>query len=553
LAKNIEAQGIRVGYIIGGILAVLLSALLIILFLPDFLTLAFGIPQIWDLRTPITNLVGTNIMDYFTTWGPAGIMVLFFMIYFVCMSARQSKSATMFRLSGMFGALGCSLPYVFYALVAMNVFESTSNIANYVGYAVLGNFVLALLFYILGLILRHKQKFHKNKASTTLVFCVTFWLALACVQSIYYVGYVFKIDAILEIFQKANEFLLVTSNIFSILAVYLLISAVWMFLTVPHHVRVQYNADTPNMSRPEMSVAEQASQVRLTPEEEALAKERSAQAITNSGAPVTQPLNAYPDQNKSNLPNPYRRKPLQPIPTSPQMTQPRNFNPQASTQNFAPIRQVGGQNNNMTPYGAQPTNNVITPSSPYNASNPNAMPNQVQQNSYNASRPVTQPQYNAPNFQHPMQQQNAQPVQQAPQPRPLQQPYNPQGQTYARPQVQQPYIASQPARTVAQNPNAVPYQQRPTIQQTPRQQFPAPQQRPTVQQAPRQFPFQQQPIQQPRPVQQPYNPTLQGQRPVYPQQPNVVNNPNNYIPNNIRPNNQNGTNGNNGNNGNNGY
>lgn len=492
MAKNIEAQGVRVGYIIGGILAVLLSALLIIMYFPDFFTAVSGLGQIWDLRTPIADFVGSNVMEYFTTWGPAGIMVLFFLIYFVCLAARQSKSATMFRLTGMFGALGCSLPFVAQALIAMDLVDLTS----YVGYAMLGNFVLALVFYILGLVLRSKQKYHKNKASTTLVFCVTFWLLFCTLQSIYYVGDAFGVEALTSTFQTVIDF--INAQIFSILAIYLLISAIWLFLTIPHHVRVEYNADTPDLSKPTMSTEEEMEAMTLTPEEEASAKQRSTEAIKDSGAPVTQPLSAYPDQNKANLPNPYRRKPIQPIPATPQMTQPRNLNQQAVTQNITPIRQVGTQNNVEQPSNTQ-QGNMITPNSPYNATTPNAMPKPYQQSSYKQT------------YQSPIQNQPSTPQQT--------QGYTPQAQPYKMPQ---------PARPVTQNQNMTPnnWNQRRPFGQAP-------------------LPYNQQP------QNQPYNPQGQSGRPTYPQQPNVPNNPNNYIPNNIRPTNPNNPNGTNGTN--NGY
>ena len=547
MAKNIEAQGIRVGYIIGGILAVLLSALLIVMYLPDFLTAVFGLPQIWDLYTPISELVGTNIMEFFNNWGAAGIMVLFFLIYFVCMSARQSKSATMFRLTGMFGALGCSLPFVATALKSMNLVDLTS----YVGYGLLGTFVLAFIFYIVGLILRSKQKFHKNKASTTLVFCVTFWLLFVALQSLYYVGEAFGVEALTKTFFDVITF--VNTHIFSILAIYLFISAIWMFLTVPHHVRVEYNADTPDMAKPAESIEEQAQNVKLSPEEEAAAKQRSTEAIKGSGAPVTQPLNVYPDKQNTPMPNPYRRKPIQPIPATPQ-AQPRPQNPLVSAQNFGSIRQVAPQNNVQQTFGGQTNNQMITPQNPYNPATPNALPNQYQptQNvvsNYSQPRPaMPQPRPAMPQPRPAMPQPRPampQPRPAMPQPRPITQQNNIQQPYGSMPtnQAQQPRQYAQPVRPVAQP-----------------QQYGRPQPiRPAMQNSPNMAPnFFNPNQQQPRPYTQPYNPLGQRQRPIYPQQPNVANNPNNYIPNNTRPinpnnpnnsnnpNNPNNPNGNNG-------
>ena len=54
MAINIEKQGLRKGYIAGGIFAILLAAVLVILYFPTFLQDLFNISPIWDLRTPIT-------------------------------------------------------------------------------------------------------------------------------------------------------------------------------------------------------------------------------------------------------------------------------------------------------------------------------------------------------------------------------------------------------------------------------------------------------------------------------------------------------------------
>lgn len=492
MAKNIEKQGIRVGYIIGGIAAVLLAALLIVLYLPVFLTLTFGIEPLWDLCTPIAELVGTNFMDYFETWGAAGIMVLCFLIYFVCMAARQSKSATMFRLTGMFGALGCSLPFVSTAILAMGLVD----LSAYVGYGMIGTFALALIFYIIGLILRAKQKFHKNRATTALVFCVTFWLALSAIMTVYYVGVTFNIDALVTTLTPVM--MIITLNIFTILAIYLLISAIWMFLTIPHRVVVEYNVNTPSLEKPMASPAEQANQIQLTPAEEAMAKQKSAEAINGAGAPVTQPLNVYPDKQGRAMPNPYRRKPIQPIPTTPQMAQPRQFATPQTNPNMAAARPT------VQPYGAQANQSVITPQTPYNPSYPNALPNQYQR------APM---QNQAQNFNI--------------QPRAAAQPQQPMNSPYPYPMPNRPTPMQQPAQTVQ------PMRQ-PIQQQQPMQPLPFP--RPTVQAQSfnRAQPIRPMMPNTPNMAPNMYNPNLPP-RPAYPQQPNVANNPNNFIPNNIRP------------------
>lgn len=480
MAKNIEAQGIRVGYIIGGILAILLAALLIIMYFPSFLAAAFGIAPLWDLYTPIADLVGDNFIQYFETWGAAGIMTLFFLIYFVCMAARQSKSSTMFRLTGLFGALGCALPFAVSALNSMNIVD----LSGYVSYAIMGTFVLALIFYITGLVLRGKQKFHKNRASTTLVFCVTFWLLLSTLFAVYYIGLAFNIETLVTSFEPIIAF--AVANIFTILAIYLLISAIWLFCTVPHRIRVEYNANTPQIQKPTESVAEQANNIKLSPEEEAAAKQRSTEAIKGSGAPVTQPVNVYPNRQNRAMPNPYKRKPIQPVPISPQVM-PQRFNNQIP------------QNSPL--YGTAQNSSIITPQNSYNQNYQNQA-----QNLYPRGQNQTQ------NYQ----------------PAPINQQARPLNTPYTMP-------AKQPQPT--QNPNGLAIQTPQQIQtprpmvQTP--QFPRPQPiRPAAPNTPNFAPnF--------------YNPTAQQQnRPPFPQQPNVANNPNNYIPNNIRPTNNGNNTGN---------
>jgi len=533
-------------------LAVLLSAFLIILYLPDFLTAVFGLPQIWDLYTPISNLVGENLMGYFDIWGATGIMVLFFLIYFVSLAARPSKSATMFRLTGILGAMCCSLPFMAISLSDIVSFD----ISNYVGYGILGLTVLALIFYIIGQVLRVKQKFHKNRASTTLVFCVTFWLVLSLIFAVYYAGLTFKITALTDAMGTVNSF--VITYITTILAIYLLVSAIWMFLTVPHHVRVQYNADTPDLKKP--TILPEAKDVKLTPEEEKMANQRSSEAIRNSGAPVTQPLNVYPDRKNGNqsseLPNPYRRNPIQPIPTSP-IQMHNNLSPRA--QNLPPIRQVAPQNNIAPVYQNPQNNQVITPNNPYN---PNTIPNSANQFTHNAQpqrvatpqpnfanqlppRQTTNPQNNS-SFANPTNMPNAYPNQYA-QPQkgtqynypPAPQPARPQVIQPPRPQVIQPSITQQNSNSPKIfNPNNVQparfnglaTQNQPVRPNT----YPSAQpQRPYGSPTPRPD----------TPYNQPARPNnyQYGQNNInnYPRQPNAVNNPNNFIPNNLAQNNTN--------------
>lgn len=534
MAKNIESQGVRVGYIIGGIIALLVSAFLIILYFPTFLASAFGLPLLWDLSTPISGLIGENFMEMINTWGIVGILTAMMLVYFVSFAARPSKSAVMFRLVGLFGVLGVMLPYVAAAVLSMTEIDLT----GYVGYAVLAFFVLALVFYILGMIFRAKQKYHKNKASTALVFCATFWFLFVAVVAFCQVATLFNIKAILPFAIIIQAFL--AANTFSILGLFFLVAGIWMLLTVPHHVRVEYNADTPSLQSGKPKVLSKDNS--LSPAELAAANERSAEALAESGAPVTQPLSAYPDKPTTRgatkgkvLPNPYRRYPIQPIPATIQqpaqpfgqpqprfgqpampaqqpfgqqpprpIPQPRqvnpqpNFNQQPRPQNMTqPLFRQPAQNNNP---------NMITPQNPYNNMRPNGGINP-----------------NQPNF-NPMNRQNPQA------PRPTMQNQQPQPQN--RPQPMRPMTQpNQGGRPV--NPQPA----RPQINPYPNQGFP-----------PRQ-PNGQQPI---RPANVP-NPNMAPNnfgnqpRPNPNYQPWPQNNPNNVIPNNLRPNNN--PNGNNGNNG----
>lgn len=406
LAKNIESQGVRVGYIIGGILSLLLAAFLIVLYFPAFLSNIFGIDMLWDLYAPIASLITANFMELFETWGIVGILGICVLVYFVCFFARPSKSATMFRLSCIFGTLGVMVPFLLSALLQMLEID----FFEYAGYAMIALFVLSLLFYILGQIFRAKQPYHKNKASTCLVFCSTFWLLFAGLNTVYYVGLAFNITALIDALGSVNTFIM--SNTFAILALFLIVSAIWMLLTIPHHVRVEYNADTPNLKSNKPQVLSKKDS-GLTKEEEKEAEERSAEVVKESGAPATQPLNVYPDKpvvnNQANtkkraLPNPYRRTPIQPIPAMPQNVQTQygmnnnqyihnNPNPSIQPQGIYP-RQVNPTAPNrpiMQPqqqavYNRTATANqpVITPQTPYN--NP--------ANAYNNNRQPIQQGYN---------------------------------------------------------------------------------------------------------------------------------------------------------------
>ncbi len=181
MSKNIEKQGKRPGYIVGGIFAIILGALLVILYLPSLISAIAGIDPLWDLYSTFEGLLGTNFMGMFAVWGGVGILLLLGGVYFICLFARPSTASTMFRLSALFGVLSILVPNLLTAisLTIEDAAGTTIDLMQYSTYAVLALFVLSFIFYVIGFVARFKQKYHKNRASTVLVFAATFWMLLS--------------------------------------------------------------------------------------------------------------------------------------------------------------------------------------------------------------------------------------------------------------------------------------------------------------------------------------------------------------------------------------
>ena len=507
MAINIEKQGLRKGYIAGGIFAILLAAVLVILYFPTFLQDLFNISPIWDLRTPITNLIGDNFLGMIDEWGVIAVLALFFLLYFICFSARPSTASTFFRLCCLFACLGIALPFV---LVQVQSLLGEFDLTTYVNYAIMGLFVLCFIFWLIGLISRCVKKYHKNKPTTVLAFTATFWLILLGI---------FAFDALNATFSLGIDFTMISSILYStpdflsIIAVFLIIDAIWMFITVPNRVRVEYNTSTSSAgsNRPRVvdSTALNAAGAAATMTQQG----KFAHNYTNTqnqnfnnnpvlnDSTTTQPLNAYP-QRPANI-----RPTLQPAtapppatPTRPAVQNPLNqYNTTPSQNNFASQPYQTAPRQNATPFGINNQPGQLRPAqTPFGQ---NQMPNNQ---NYNAPRPMPQ---------------------QAPRPTPFntQQPaQNP----YARPTpAQQPRPAPYNTQPQQSRPPVTPFTQRPQ----PNQPRPAP--------YPNQQPYNTQP-QQPRPPVTPFTGTNQPRPTQYPNQQN----PNGVPP---RPNNNNGTNGNN--------
>ena len=250
MSKNIEKQGKRPGYIVGGIFALLLGAVFVMLYFPQLLTALFGIDAIWDLTETFANVFGANFMEMFATWGTSGLLLLMGAVYFICFFARPSANSTMFRFAALFGVLSLMIPAIFSSVIEMaeltaEQLEAISSIMEYLDYAVLAFFALSLIFWIIGFILRFKQKFHKNRSSTVLVFSATFWMLLALFPAL---------AVILGLVGSEVEFIMqadfvVSSNILGFVGVFFVISAIWLFITFPHRVRVEYSTSGGSSSK----------------------------------------------------------------------------------------------------------------------------------------------------------------------------------------------------------------------------------------------------------------------------------------------------------------
>lgn len=513
MAKNIEKQGLRKGYIVGGIFALLLAAVLIMLYLPTFLQDAFNIGLIWDLSGTFTNLLGDNFMSLVNEWGTIAVLALLFLIYFICLCARPSTGSTFFRLCCMFACIGVALPFL---VTQLNSILGEFDISQYINYGILGVFVLCFIFWLIAIISRSVKKYHKNKASSALAFNATFWLLLLAV---------FALSALNSSFSLGMDFItpveeIFTNNLLAIIGIFLIIDAIWLFITVPHRVRVEYNTNTSTSNRPRMldNTALTATAAAAGAGAGVAMQQGNAKFAHNYTNPqsfennpvlndntTTQPVNAYPQRPAFVKPT------VQPTPTPrPTVQNPLNQFTPTPTTNTA----------QSTPFQSNPMPRPF-------ASNNNLNQQQTRTNPFGQSQTPNTQNFNAPR-----------PIQPQPQPRP-----NPFGQ-----QTQQPYARpQQPSR-----PPVTPFT---TTQQPRPAQPPFPQQpRPTQPNAPQPnrppvTPFTT--PQQPRPVSPPPYPQQQQPRPVsptpFPQQPrpNPLNptQPNNQNPINPRPNNNNNNNG----------
>ncbi len=474
MSKNIEKQGKRPGYIVGGIFALIVGALLVILYLPSLISAIAGIDPIWDLYSTFEGILGANFMEMFVVWGGAGLLLLLGGVYFICLFARPSAASTMFRLSALFGVLSLMVPNLLLAISATieDASGTVVDLMQYSTYAVFGLFVLSFIFYVIGFVVRFKQKYHKNRASTVLVFAATFWMLLAAFPALNALNTF--MDANVYFFVDAGT--LVSANYLGFISVFLVVSAIWMFITFPHRVVVDYNPDTkgarvdgrpqvlasdPNarsapFNAPEAAKTAAPAQANgqpaprfdhnytqapampnMAPNSPAFNNPTMAQPapngmgqaapnnmgqnafaanpIINQGRPVVQPAQFTSPTPRPVMqqPEPIEIRPRQPAPKSP--FPPKNANPYASFNNFT-------QN---SPYNKQPTPQAPRPQ-------PQPFP---QSPMGQGARPVMQPQAPRPQmprpnaFNQPQQPQQPRPAQfnqpQQPRPNPFSQPQNP--------------------------------------------------------------------------------------------------------------------------------
>ena len=482
MSKNMEKQGKRVGYIIGGIFALLLGALLTLIYLPSALTVIAGIEPLWDFYDLFESVLGQNFMEMFLVWGPAGVLILLAGVYFVCLFARPSTASTMFRLSAMFGCLSLAVPQVAVALLLM---KTEIDITSYANYILFGLYILCFIFYVIGFVARIKQKYHKNRPSTTLTFASTFWMLLGLFPMLQVVNILMNAD--IQFFVDAST--IVSQALMGIIAVFLVVSAIWMFCTVPHRVVVDYNPDTRythRNGRPKVLASNETvttyDQAQREPFQSSQPQSYATQS-TGFGAPQNETRFAHNYGNQQNgfAQNPvFNQAPAQQTFTQPTYTQQQN--------NFAGQTQPSftqpQQNNFARPAQqgfAQPQpNNVAQPQQPninrapqpapqrivpnQSQQNPYASYNNFAQNSpYNRPQPVQQ---TPPSFQTANQQQvrpqvntNSNPVQPA---RPNMPNTLPQGQRPAQPQAR-PNPFSQPQRPVQAGRPGQPQSPRPPV------------------------------------------------------------------------------------------
>lgn len=481
MSKNIEKQGKRPGYIVGGIFALILGALLVMLYVPALISEIAGIEPIWDLSGTFESVFGANFMEMFAVWGGVGILLLLGGVYFICFFARPSTASTMFRFSALFGVLSLLVPNLLTAIESTiaDAADTTIDLLQYSTYAVLALFVLSFIFYVIGFVARIKQKYHKNRASTVLVFAATFWMVLSAFPALNALNTL--IDGNVDFFVEAGEF--VSELYLGIIAIFLVVSAIWMFITVPHRVVVDYNPDTRKKN----------------------ADGRPKMLDGDAGIPST-PFN----------PEPAQMKPAQaqgPSASTPQF--PHNYTTPPQPSNFATNPVLNANQNNFAQNNSQRPFVAPAQQSPQPQARPFVQPQQQQSPIINQNQNNPYASFN--NFaQNSPYNRPQQPQPQAPRPV-VQQPIPPQAQRPAN-----PFTPQQPRPNMQQPPRPVPQQApRPYNPQQPQPQAPRPAN-----------PFAQQP-QAPRPTPRPpVTPFTTGNQP--PRSNTTPNNPNN-------PNNPNGT------------
>ena len=439
MSKNIEKQGKRPGYIVGGIFALILGALLVMLYVPALISEIAGIEPIWDLSGTFESILGANFMEMFAVWGGVGILLLLGGVYFICFFARPSTASTMFRFSALFGVLSLLVPNLLTAIESTiaDAADTTIDLLQYSTYAVLALFVLSFVFYVIGFVARIKQKYHKNRASTVLVFAATFWMVLSAFPALNALNTL--IDGNVDFFVEAGEF--VSAQYLGIIAIFLVVSAIWMFITVPHRVVVDYNPDTRKKNadgRPKLLDGDAG--IPSTPFTPEPVQMKPAQAQGPTSTPqfphnyTTPPqssnfaTNPVLNANQNNFAQNAQQRPFVASAQQPQ-TAPQQARPFVQPQ--APQSPIINQNQN-NPYASF---NNFAQNSPYNRPQANANP-----------RPVQQPQ--APQTQRPVNPftpQAPRPTMQQP-PRPMQQPQQPP-RPYGQPQPQAPRPANPFAQT----------------------------------------------------------------------------------------------------------
>ncbi len=521
MSKNIEKQGKHFGYIFGGIFAIILGAVFVLLYFPTTLSVLTGMEPLWDFSTIFNKLFGENFMTYINEWALVSVLLLMAGVYFVCCFARPSACSTMFRLSAMFSCLALVMPLLVEKIAGLT--NNKVDLSAYADYVLFGAFLISFVLYVIGFVLRFKQKYHKNRATTTLVFASTFWLVLA----------LFPMLAVLNGIMQANVTFFVEASVAEQLAmegivgVFFVVSAIWLFCTVPHRVVVDYNPDTRHTrnktGRPKVL-------------------EATTTTTTNYGVGVQ----------------------MEPF----QSSQPQTYNQPQQEARF--VHNYGNQTNgfNQNPvFGSglaqSQTQNVnqnfSQPQQTFNAPTQNIYTQPAFASNQNTNQNFSQPQYNQPTImQRPTQQDpyesynnfaqnspyNRQPAGQTSPQQPRPETPRPQAprpnlqqanQSFTRPQVNANATPVQPARPAVQNqlpPRPVQNVQRPAVQ--PVQSQPQTQSRPQTQ-APVQNPYAQNgniPSQSPRPAQAvrpgqpipPRAPTTPFNPPIKPNNPNDTNN-----------------------------